>query len=59
MIFQYYQRLPGLRISGSSTLGVGLENNVQESKNIKTAFRSMLSDLKKMLFISYLPLETF
>ena len=33
-----------LRISGSSILGVCLEKNVQESKNIKTTFGSMLYD---------------
>ena len=47
-IFHYYERLPHLRISGSSTLGVCLENNVQKIKN--TIFRSMLS---------HLPLERF
>ena len=53
VIFQYYQRLPGLRISGSSTWEVGLENNVQVSKNIKTTFGSIVLDLRK-ISISFL-----
>ena len=48
-----------LLISVFFTLGVGLENNVKKSKNIKPTWGSMLWTSEKLSFISHLPLERF